>query len=281
MLRGRMETQTIDSEISYLGLCQGKPVFYGRQQHLDNLPLEKRRVRVKDLRHTLEPTSLDREGFVLLQRPTVVKDFFDPTLVHGAYLRESEELVRRETGAVKVVASIGCVIRRSERSPDFQKDGTTVLGRFAHCDFSPNPAGSEFWVKKILPPDEAKERLGRRFAIYNLWRVLSDPPQDAPLALCDARSVEPSDCVNSDCVVDPSDEPELRFENCIFRFNPDHRWGYFSNMTRDEVLVFKGFDSDTNRAGGVAHVAFNDPNCPVDAPARESIDVRVIAFFDN
>ena len=136
-------------------------------------------------------------------------------------------------------------------------------------------------MKKILPPDEARERLCRRFAIYNLWRVLSDPPQDAPLALCDARSVEASDCVNSDCVVDPLDEPELRFENCIFRFNPGHRWCYFSNMTSDEVLVFKGFDSDPNRAGGVPHVAFDDPSCPMDATARESIDVRVIAFFDK
>jgi hypothetical protein len=276
-----MTTQIVDSEVSYLGPCLGKPVFYGRQQHLDNLPLEKRKVRIRDLRNTVEATALDREGFALLRHPSTVTDFFDSALVHGTYLRESEELVRLETGAVKVVASIGCVIRRSERSPSFRKDGTSVLGRFAHCDFSPNPAGSDFWVMKMLPPEEAKERLTRRYAIYNLWRVLSDPPQDTPLALCDARSVEQNDCVNSDCVVDPPDEPELRFENCIFRFNPSHKWCYFSNMTRDEVLVFKGFDSNPNRAGGVPHVAFDNPSCPVDAPARESIDVRVIAFFDE
>lgn len=275
-----MAAAIVESTISYLGPCKGKPVFYGRQQHLDNLPLEKRRVCVEDVRFAAEAPKLDREGFSLSWHPSAVKDFFDPAIVHGTYLRESEELVKRLTGAVKVVASIGCVIRRSERSPGFGKDRTTVLGRFAHCDFSPNPAGSDFWVKKMLPPNETKQRLCHRFAIYNLWRVLSDPPQDAPLALCDARSIGPTDCVTSDCVVDPTDEPELRFENCIFRFNPDHKWCYFSNMTRNEVLVFKGFDSDPNRAGGVPHVAFDDPSCPPDAPARESIDVRVIAFFD-
>jgi hypothetical protein len=31
----------------------------------------------------------------------------------------------------------------------------------------------------------------------------------------------------------------------------------------------------------VAHAAFEDPGCPPDAPPRESIDVRVIAFFED
>jgi hypothetical protein len=65
-----------------------------------------------------------------------------------------------------------------------------------------------------------------------------------------------------------------------FQYNAGHRWCYFSDMTRDEVLVFKAFDSDPSRASGVPHVAFTDPTCPPDAPARESIDARFIAFFD-
>ena len=189
--------------------------------------------------------------------------------------------MQETTGAARVVAFTGGVIRRSERSPRFRKDGTTVPGRFAHCDFSPNPAGSRFWVERLLPPDEANVRLRCRFAIYTLWRVLSDPPQDTPLAVCDARSVGPHDQVCSDCVVDPADGPEFRFENSVFRYAPGHRWGYFSNMTRDEVLVFKGFDSDPGRAGAVPHAAFDDPSCPPGAPPRESIDERAVAFFDE
>jgi len=80
-------------------------------------------------------------------------------------------------------------------------------------------------------------------------------------------------------VVDPVDEPEFRFENSVFRHNPRHRWCYFSNMTPHEVLVFKGFDSDGNRASGIPHAAFDDPECPCDALPRESIDSRVIGFF--
>ena len=51
-------------------------------------------------------------------------------------------------------------------------------------------------------------------------------------------------------------------------------------MNRDEALVFKVFDSETDgRARFTAHSAFDDPNTPADAQARESIEVRTLAFF--
>jgi hypothetical protein len=244
------------------------------------MPFESRDVRIEDLRPGSSAISLDREGFALFPHKSAVRDFYDPGVPRDIYLREMEGFLRELTNASKVVTTTN-VIRRSERSPGFCKDRTTVPGRFVHCDFSPNPAGSCFWVKKLLPEDEARERLERRFAIYNVWRVLSEPPQDAPLAICDAGSVGRDDRVGADCVEELPEEPNLRFEMSVFRYSPHHRWRYFSNMTRHELLVFKGFDSDPNRANGVPHVAFNDPSCPPDAPPRESIDARFIAFFDE
>ena len=94
--------------------------------------------------------------------------------------------VKDLTGASRAVAFTNGVVRRSERSPHYKKDGTTVPGRFAHCDFSPNPSGSRAWAEALLPPDDVQALTTRRFAIYNVWRVLSPPPQDTPLALCDA-----------------------------------------------------------------------------------------------
>lgn len=275
-----MNRCSVEASIQFLALCKRKPIFHGYRKDLDYLPLEDRRVRIEDIRGSASACSLDREGFALIPHRTSVKDFFDQNEVQHVYQRESEELLMQVTGAVKVIASIGCVIRRSERSPGFGKDRTSILGRFAHCDFSPNPAGSSFWVRKMLAHDEAGERLGRRFAIYNIWRVLSDPPQDTPLAVCDTRSVAPSDRVCADCVVDGNDGPDLRFENTIFRHSSGQRWCYFSNMTRDEALIFKGFDSDPERAGGVPHAAFDDPSCPPGSSPRESIDMRFIAFFE-
>ncbi len=273
--------RTVEAVISYLGACDGKPIFYGRQRELNNLPLETRTVRVEDVRPLEGDVSLDREGFALVKHRTEVTDFFDPAMVRERYLPELAALLKEITGAAKVVASAGGVLRRSERSPGFGQNRTTHPARFAHCDYNAAPGGSSFWARQVLPPDEAEERLGRRFAIYNLWRALSPPPQDAPLAVCDARSVAPEDIVCSDCVIDPPGAPEFRFENSVFNYNPAHRWCYFPNMVRGEVLVFKGYDSDPARAIGVPHSAFSDPSCPPDAPGRESIDVRAFAFFDD
>ena len=272
----------IEASIDFLGPCVGKPRFYERSEDLNNLPLETRLVRIEDLRGVTPTPSLEVEGFELVKHTTAVADFFDPA-GRTLYLREMEDLVRELTGAVKVVALGNGVIRRSERSRQFGAPGTTVPGRFAHSDFSAGPRGSDYWVEKILPEREAKERLANRFAIYNCWRTLSEPPQDTPLAFCDPRSINPEDCLSSDQVIEPPDGPALWIENEMLRYAESQRWGFFPHLTRDEVLAFRGYDSrlDSGRSGGVPHAAFDDPNCGPDTPPRESIDERVVAFFES
>ena len=51
-------------------------------------------------------------------------------------------------------------------------------------------------------------------------------------------------------------------------------------MQRNEALVFKTYESEKDgRARFTAHASFDDPTGPPDAPARESIEVRALAFF--
>jgi hypothetical protein len=50
-------------------------------------------------------------------------------------------------------------------------------------------------------------------------------------------------------------------------------------MEANEAMLLKCFDSDTTRARFTAHSAFDDPTTPPDAPPRESIEVRTLAFF--
>jgi hypothetical protein len=65
----------------------------------------------------------------------------------------------------------------------------------------------------------------------------------------------------------------------VFRYNPAHRWWYFSQMQRDEVLYFKFHDSDRSGAWRTPHTAFWDPNFE-QTNVRESIECRSIAFFE-
>jgi len=64
-------------------------------------------------------------------------------------------------------------------------------------------------------------------------------------------------------------------------YNAEHRWFYFPDMQTDEAIVFKCYDSmKDGRARWSAHAAFDDPNSPPNAPARESIEMRTLAFFE-
>jgi hypothetical protein len=51
-------------------------------------------------------------------------------------------------------------------------------------------------------------------------------------------------------------------------------------MTQDHAILLKTYDSETDgRARFIGHSAFDDPDTPPDAPMRESIEIRTIAFF--
>jgi hypothetical protein len=50
-------------------------------------------------------------------------------------------------------------------------------------------------------------------------------------------------------------------------------------MRADETLLLKCYDSAGGRARFTAHSAFDDPATPPGAPARESIEMRTLAFF--
>ena len=83
----------------------------------------------------------------------------------------------------------------------------------------------------------------------------------------------------ADAIFDVRDAPEWSFEALVVRGNPRHRWFYFRDMNRDEVLVFKTNDSDPARSHCVPHVAVDDASCPADAPPRVSIEMRGTAYW--
>jgi hypothetical protein len=145
--------------------------------------------------------------------------------------------------------------------------------RFAHVDITDATAAA--FAKNSAPAG----KLIRRHAHFNVWRAFSAPPQDVPLAVCDARSVDPDDLIVADAIFDEAGKPEWSFEGWVVAHNPAHRWHWFSDMNRNEALVFKTNDSDPAYARCVPHVAFDDPNCAASAPARASIEMRAIAYW--
>jgi hypothetical protein len=111
--------------------------------------------------------------------------------------------------------------------------------------------------------------------VINVWRPIRGPVQESPLAVCDARSIAPKDFIPTDLVY-----RDRKGEIYSVAFNPSHRWFYFPQMQTNEALLLKCYDSvDDGRARFTTHSAFTDPTSPPDAPARESIEARTLAFF--
>jgi cation transport regulator ChaB len=129
-------------------------------------------------------------------------------------------------------------------------------------------------VRDLLPA-EAEELLKHRFAVIQTWRPIRNPVMTAPLAIADARTLPMNDMILTE-----RRYPDRVGEIYHIAYNPAHRWYYFPNMRRNEALVFKTYDSAKDgRARWTAHAAFDDPTSPPDAPQRESIEIRALAFF--
>jgi hypothetical protein len=252
-------------------------------------------VTIRDGRSIRDHFTLDRHGFLCADAPTRVEDFYDFDGVDGVYPAEVAEHVKRLTGASSV-AAINWMIRtsgdvaakqRMRQGPYVHARGVQPPAGEAHIDTEPSRADRQAEeVYRKLRPDGAGYK---RYIYGSFWRTFSPPPQDCPLALCDNRSVPDDDGVpNVLQVVDKIPDGEAMFAPmddeskpaaAIFHFNPNHRWWYFSNMQRDEALLFKFHDSDRSVAWRVPHTAFWDPSFP-DANIRESIEARIYAFFE-
>jgi hypothetical protein len=248
----------------------------GVRPDFTTLPLTPVPVTIGDMR-AAAPADLDAEGFALVAAPAGVRDFYDSDEVARVYPAEAAGLLRALTGCAATAMLNRPVIRVSGRA-GARPAGTTFTGDFAHADFS--AAAAEQMLLRTLPPDEAAERLRHRYAVYNIWRAFSGPPQDVPLALCDTRTVAPADKQYCEITMRNANGELVTWENITYLHSGLHRWWYCPDMTRDEAYVFRSFDSDPARAEQVPHSAFADRSCPADAPPRASIEIRMFAFYD-
>jgi len=267
--------RSVEGLVNYIGEMAHRPRYYANDHSRDLLKLDPRTVAIEDARKRLKAPSLVDEGFELLAHSSAIVDFKDTEEVGRLHPKEIERLLLDVTGADHVAIPGPGVLRFGEGSKDAGKYFNSLPARFIHVDISDATAGQ--FTQRSMPANIGRGL--RRFAHYNVWRVLSPPPQDIPLALCDARSVALADLVCADAVFDAKDKPEWSFEGWVVRHNQGHRWSYFSDMNRDEAIIFKTNDSDPAQPHCVPHSAFDDPSCPKGVPPRASIEMRGIAYW--
>jgi len=231
---------------------------------------ELKRVAVRNGRLLADRLSLDEQGFVLVEHKTKVTDFFDPTQLKSVYYPEVEELIKRASGASRVVIFDHTLRSGDETEREEKLIREPVLS--AHNDYTEWSGPNR--VREILP-DEAEALLAHRFAIIQVWRAINQPIQANPLAIADGKSID-----MEDLIVAERRYPHRVGQTYRLKYSSKHRWFYFPEMRRDEALVFKVYDSEKDgRARFTPHTSFEDPTSPPNAPARQSIEVRALAFF--
>ncbi len=218
--------------------------------------------------------SLDREGFALRTFHSSFADWDNDEAVRGKLYPEVEEFVRNAVGAKRVIifdhtirAQSNIDVTRAEHSTSRRAPVMNI-----HCDYTAR--SGPLRVRQLLP-NEADELLKHRVAFYNFWKPLRRTAEERPLAMCDVTTSTQDDFITM----------KLRYrdrdgEIFVMRYSPQHRWWYFPHMTPDDVVLLKTYDSETDgRARFVGHTAFEDPTTPANAPMRESIEIRTMAFF--
>jgi hypothetical protein len=265
----------VEAELNYLVPMAERPRYFAYDpnpgEQRSNMDHETHKVQIHDLRPIASEIALDRQGFAVVEQHSAVRDFWDDDEIRQVYYPEAERFIAEVTGASRVFIFDHVQRRRIAGAPDRSRNGPRQPATRVHVDHTAKSGPQR--VRDLLP-DDAEELLRGRVQVINLWRPLFGPLQDAPLAMCDARTIDPSDLVSSDLVY-----RDRVGETYSVTYNPAHQWYYVPEMRRDEALLLKCCDTKADgRARFMAHTSFTDPTTPADARPRESIELRTLVF---
>jgi hypothetical protein len=276
-LQQSQQRDFVTAPLKYLADDKGLAVYIASTGGGDTTQLEgnycEHRVRIHNGRLREATFNLDHEGFTILFQASGVSDFYDEDEIRDIYETEIKALLIETTGARRV--EIFDHTRRSA-SRDLQqqrmiREPATVV----HNDYTARSGINRLRDHFATRPQDLAQLIARRFAIVNVWRSMTTTVETAPLAFCDASTVTPGDLIS---VKRRAKERIGEIQQSLF--NANHRWFYFPQLTRDEVLLIKTFDSsEDGRARFTLHTSFQDPHAAHDAAPRESLETRCFLFF--
>jgi hypothetical protein len=277
-------SETISAEIPYIRseLTSVQVEFESRV--LDERTVEHRPMAIRNGRAAGTPPTLAREGLELVSWPSpIARDRLDelvaqkPLLtmrpIEFDYWAETIPVIRERTGARDVLPLHASTVRFSDRA---RRDGMMTQAGWAHLDYDFDEAAVQ--LRETLDRCEGEVAPFSRYVLYQTWRVLTDPPQDFPLAICDWRTVTNADIVPLVYHVG-TDGSDVTYRSQASRHSDRHQWWYFPDLTVDDLLLFVGFDSAHPDTPSSLHVSFEDPTVQDPVP-RASIETRFFGLFD-
>lgn len=229
-------------------------------------------------------------GFELVRHRSTVKDWTDDDELATVHYAEVEAVARTLTGCD--FALVSDHVKRTAEEAKREREQSPV--RLVHSDFAEGYAdivrgayrdvrgrGAATLARSGLSADDVEK--ARRIVMLQFWRNLGPAKMDYPVAFCDARTVTPAEgrpfrykgyvaggrAFDALAIVAPAGPPA-------------HAWYAFPELSPDEVVAFRTYDTELVRDGRTyftPHSAFRDPEVEVGRPARFSIELRVMCLF--
>ncbi|HXE17808.1 MAG TPA: CmcJ/NvfI family oxidoreductase [Stellaceae bacterium] len=274
------QTEAILNHVRRDSLVNRRFVFPGDEVNTGKF--EPHRVAIHNARLADPKPTLATHGFELFRHASAMQNFVDRDEIDRIYAGEVVEAIANITGA-DLVVPMGATLRTAGDTAGSRQPPAADV----HCDTSPT-FGPRL-AQMMFQPYAEQGKTYRRSLVTSLWRTFSPAPQDWPLALCDGNSVAPEEGVHNYLVrlasrptpeqmLAPIEGEEDLPAALIFRHGPHHRWYYYPDMTRDEIVLIKLNDSDRGQTWFAPHTAFHDRG-RAGAHPRESIEFRSVAYW--
>ncbi|MAG34288.1 MAG: hypothetical protein CL908_25700 [Deltaproteobacteria bacterium] len=245
-------------------------------------PSEAHDVRLTDMRSVRSELDLETHGFILVDDPRTIPDALDEEWMREDYDSSMQNLTKTFVADADMVFPLVLYLRVSPNSSEsvLRKKSRTAgvqPGLSAHVDFTSNSVWAR--VRQAQKAGTIPDIRYKRAAVYQTWRVLSDPPHDFPLAVTDHRSTRPGQFLPLQNILEEPEAEEKLNETGLVVFS-DYDWYYFSDMQRDELLVFKGYDTENGDGRNVFHSSFENTACRERLSPRISVETRCMALWE-
>ncbi|GAA5832697.1 hypothetical protein JCM5353_003066 [Sporobolomyces roseus] len=277
---------------------QDQEKYLSRYDANDLPPQDTVNVPLHDLREEFDalPSAgeqLDERGYAAIKHESAFASVEGLKSVEttNEYLKECCELYKDILGADKVVAWNSVIRANNEAAvPDVVENRQKAVQRNAPPAHLVKAISSSAHVDqdeeygriiaKKAAGDDVFERY-HRVQIVNLWRPLQGPVTNAPLAVCDFRSV--------DVKKDLSRHAGAYGTHWSVAHSPEQRWAYISHQMPNEALLLRCYCSEMGAKGQAlfsAHTAVDVINEPLPAGVEEgtpliprtSVEVRLIVL---
>ena len=211
-----------------------------------------RKVVIEGARRKEDEYTLDTTGFQFSRRPKHTR-FQDDKEIKAEYYPECMEIIKQLTGAARVIPFHHCMLStcpltQSSTYPRYPGSYPSPESRWSQWCFGTSPAfinhpcrfhTTAFAISLLHKhfPNETPALLRNRLHITNLWRPISCPAIDWPLALCDCRSLDVDEDIKEATALVANNMRGC--QSLYMKYNPMHRWVYKSAMGPEDFMLFK------------------------------------------